>query len=242
MENIALFILLAILAEVLGTIGGFGSSLFFIPIANYFLDFHSVLGITALFHVSSNLTKIYFFKQGVDKKIVLYLGVPAVLFVIIGAWTSKYIDTKWLEIGLSFFLISISLFFIVFKNIQFNATKINTMGGGILSGFVAGIIGTGGAIRGMVLASYNLSIETFIATSALIDLFIDASRSIVYTYHGYVHLHDLYLIPILFVVSIIGTYIGKLILNKISKEQFKTMVLTLVLLTGISSLFKFFID
>ena len=58
LENLPFFILLAFIAEILGTVGGFGSSLFFVPIASYFLDFHSVLGITALFHVSSNLAKI----------------------------------------------------------------------------------------------------------------------------------------------------------------------------------------
>jgi uncharacterized membrane protein YfcA len=62
LENLYLFILLALLAEIAGTVGGFGSSLFFVPIASYFLDFHSVLGITALFHVSSNLSKIAFFR------------------------------------------------------------------------------------------------------------------------------------------------------------------------------------
>jgi uncharacterized membrane protein YfcA len=56
LEHLPLFILLSLIVEVLGTIGGFGSSLFFVPIASYFLDFHSVLGITALFHVLSNLT------------------------------------------------------------------------------------------------------------------------------------------------------------------------------------------
>jgi uncharacterized membrane protein YfcA len=86
LENLPLFILLALLAEILGTVGGFGSSLFFVPIASYFLDFHSVLGITALFHVSSNLTKIAFFRKGFDKKLVISIGIPAVVFVIAGAF------------------------------------------------------------------------------------------------------------------------------------------------------------
>ena len=58
-----IFIILSILAEILGTIGGFGSSVFFVPIANMFFDFQSVLGITALYHLSSNVTKIAFFKK-----------------------------------------------------------------------------------------------------------------------------------------------------------------------------------
>ncbi|MBY0433276.1 MAG: hypothetical protein K2U26_04110, partial [Cyclobacteriaceae bacterium] len=74
LDNLPLFILLALLAEILGTVGGFGSSLFFIPIASYFLDFHSVLGITALFHVTSNISKIFLFKKGVDKRLIVQLG------------------------------------------------------------------------------------------------------------------------------------------------------------------------
>lgn len=238
MENLFLFILLALLAEILGTVGGFGSSLFFVPIASYFLDFHSVLGITALFHVSSNLTKIAFFRNGFDKKLVIFIGAPAVLFVIAGAFISKIIETKILEIALGLFLIVVSLVFLNFKKLAVKPTSSNSIIGGIFSGFIAGLLGTGGAIRGITLAAYNLKIEVFIATSAIIDLGIDASRSVVYYLNGYVHKDDLYLIPILLVVSIVGTFIGKKILTRISEKQFKSIVLVLVLAIGIVTFSK----
>lgn len=232
----------ALLAEILGTIGGFGSSLFFIPIASYFLDFHSVLGVTAIFHVSSNIIKIILFRKGYDKKLLFSIGIPAVLFVILGAFLSKFIETKFLEILLSVFLIGISLFFLFFKNIVVAPTLKNSIFGGSLSGLVAGLLGTGGAIRGMTLAAFNLKTEVFIATSAIIDLGIDASRSVVYALNGYVHQDDLYLIPILFLVSLVGTLIGKKILTKISEKQFKSVVLIFVLITGIITLTKIIIS
>jgi uncharacterized protein len=238
LENLLLFILLALIAEILGTVGGFGSSLFFVPIASYFLDFHSVLGITALFHVSSNLAKIAFFRKGFDKKLVISIGIPAVTFVIVGAFLSKFIETKILEISLAIFLIAVSLVFLIFKEITVKPTLSNSIMGGTFSGLIAGLLGTGGAIRGITLAAYNLRMDVFIATSAIIDLAIDSSRSIVYSLNGYVHKHDLYLIPILLVVSILGTFIGKKILTKISEEQFKSIVLILVLITGIVTLSK----
>jgi hypothetical protein len=43
------FIIFALLVEIPGTVGGFGSSVFFVPIANFFFDFNSVLAIMALF-------------------------------------------------------------------------------------------------------------------------------------------------------------------------------------------------
>lgn len=240
MDNIALFICLALLAEILGTIGGFGSSLFFIPIASYFFDFQSVLGITALFHVSSNLSKIYLFRNGIDKKLIITIGIPAMIFVIIGAFLSKVIDTKLLEIIMSVFLILTSLFFLWKPTFSIDPSTKNSVIGGSLSGIAAGMIGTGGAIRGITLASFNLETEIFIATSAMIDLGIDSSRAIVYSFNGYVHFHDLYLIPILLIVSLIGTYLGKIILSKFSKEQFKFTILILILITGIITLFKSF--
>ena len=238
-ELLLIFILLAFAAEILGTIGGFGSSLFFVPVAGFFFDFHTVLGITALFHVSSNIVKIIFFRKGFDKKIVLFIGVPAVLFVIAGAWLSKLIDTTVLEISLGLFLIVVSLLFLLLKNPVLKPTIANSIGGGIFSGFAAGLLGTGGAIRGITLASYNLKMEVFIATSAIIDLGIDSSRSVVYWLNGYIHPQELYIIPLLLVASIAGTYTGKKILSHVSEQQFKSFVLLMVLATGVITVVKF---
>lgn len=228
-----IFIILSILAEVLGTVGGFGSSVFFVPMASYFMDFQSVLGITALFHLSSNITKIGFFRKGFDKTLMLYLGIPAVLFVTIGAFLSKYANPKYLTLILGVFLVAFGLLFIINKTLKVEASKQNAFIGGSLSGLFAGLLGTGGAIRGATMTAFNLNKEKFIATSAIIDLGIDLSRSIIYTYNGYVHKHDLYLIPILIVVSIVGTYLGKKILDKITQEQFKRFVLFLLVGIGL---------
>ena len=236
MHYLPLFILLALIAEILGTVGGFGSSMFFVPIAGYFFDFHSVLGITALFHLSSNVSKIALFRKGFDKKLVLKIGIPAVLFVIAGAFLSRFVNASLLQIILSAFLIILSLLLMIYKKLQLKPTTANSITGGALSGITAGLLGTGGAIRGLTLAAFNLDKERFIATSAIIDLGIDLSRSIVYFSNGYMHKHDYYLIPILLVVGILGTLIGKKLLSRFSETQFKYAVLILVLVTGIVTL------
>lgn len=237
-ETIILFLLLALVAEVLGTVGGFGSSLFFVPLAGYFLDFHSVLGITGVFHVASNLSKIILFKKGVDKKLLLTMGIPALIFVGLGALLSKFINVSVAELIMACFLIILSSTLLI-KEITIKPTLTNSISGGILSGFLAGLIGTGGAIRGLTLTAFNLEQQAFIATSAIIDLGVDGTRSIIYAFNGYVHLHDLYLILLLFIVSFIGTWIGKILLNHVSEKIFKRIVLSLILITGIIGLIKF---
>lgn len=233
-----IFIILSLIAEILGTIGGFGSSVFFVPIANFFFDFQSVLGITALYHLSSNVSKIVLFKKGLDKKIVVSLGIPAILFVSLGAYFSQYFNPKVLTYVLGFFLIILSLLFLIFKQLKVKPKTKNAIIGGALSGLSAGLLGTGGAIRGITLAAFKMDKNKFIATSAVIDLGVDFSRTIVYYFNGYMHKHDLYLVPILIMVSIFGTWIGKKILDKVSQKQFRGFVLVLILIVGVISVFS----
>ena len=231
-----IFLILALLAEIIGTIGGFGSSVFFVPVANFYFDFYSVLGLTALFHLSSNLSKLMLFKKGIDKKLAINLGIPAVAFVVIGSFASRYLDSDILQLVLSLFLISFSLLFLIKKELALKATAKNALIGGSLSGFSAGLLGTGGAIRGLTMAAFNLEKSIFIATSALIDMAIDLSRAVVYWVNGYIHNHDLIYIPFLLLIGFLGSWIGKKILLYIPQPVFRKISLFLILLIGLISL------
>ncbi|MCB0517193.1 MAG: sulfite exporter TauE/SafE family protein [Chitinophagales bacterium] len=241
MNNISyIFLLLSLVAEILGTIGGFGSSVFFVPIANFYFDFQSVLGLTAIYHLSSNISKIFLFKQGLDKTLLINIGIPSVLFVIIGGLLTKYVNNLYLEIALGVFLIVLSLIFLLKKDLIIPPNRKNAVIGGALSGFSAGLLGTGGAIRGLTMAAFNLEKSAFIATSAFIDFMIDFSRTFVYFFNGFIHQHDLIYVPFLFVIGFVGTAIGKKILQYIPQNKFKTISLGLILLIGIITLTKVF--
>lgn len=232
------FLLLALLAEIIGTVGGFGSSVFFVPLGNFYFDFHSVLGLTAMFHLSSNLSKIYFFKKGLNKFLILYLGIPSILFVILGGFLTKYANTLILEIALGIFLLALSLLFLIKRNIIVLPNKRNSIIGGALSGFSAGLLGTGGAIRGLTMNAFHMNKSIFIATSAFIDLMIDLSRTVVYYENGYIHKHDLIYVPFLFAIGLIGTLIGKKILHYVPQTKFRNLSLIFILIIGVTTLAK----
>lgn len=228
-----IFFLLALLAEIVGTISGFGSSILFVPLASLVVDFKVVLGITAVFHVFSNLSKIYLFQKGIDKQIALKLGIPAVLFVTLGAWLTNYIPQKEIELGMNFIIFSIALYMMSGHHKRIKESNTNLYLGGTLSGFFAGLIGTGGAIRGITLAAFNLEKDAFIATSAIIDMGVDVSRAGVYIASGYFQREHVILIPFLIIISIAGSYAGKRILNYIPEKTFQYIVLGVILLTSL---------
>jgi uncharacterized membrane protein YfcA len=239
MKEYSLFLVLALISEIIGTVSGFGSSILFVPIASIFFDFKSVLGITAVFHVFSNLSKIALFKKGIKKDIALKLGIPAVIFVIIGAYITTFLPTKSIELAMNVILVFLSIYLLVNFNKTVKQSNTNLYLGGVASGFIAGIAGTGGAIRGITLSAFHLPKEIFIATSALIDLGVDFSRAIVYVGSGYFKNEHIVLIPFLVGVSILGSYIGKLLLKKTSETLFRYIVLGLIVSTSIFQLAKY---
>ncbi len=234
----SVFLLLALGAEILGTIGGFGSSVFFVPVGNFYFDFYSVLGLTAIFHLSSNLSKIFLFKKGLDKQLLINIGIPSVIFVVIGGFLSNVFQTEYLEITLGIFLIGLSLLFLINNQLSIAPNKRNAIIGGSFSGFSAGLLGTGGAIRGLTMAAFNLEKSVFIATSAFIDFMIDFSRTFVYYYNGYIHAHDLKYVPFLLLIGLLGSWMGKKILHYIPQSKFRNLSLTLILSIGVATILK----
>jgi uncharacterized membrane protein YfcA len=234
----ATFLLLALLAEVAGTVGGFGSSVFFVPIANFYFDFHSVLGITVLFHLSSNVSKLGMFRGGIDRGLLLRLGVPSMLFAVLGGLASAWLLTYWLEAILAAFLLGFSGWMLLRPRWRLAPTTGNAVLGGALSGGMAGLVGTGGAVRGMTLAAFDLRKDVFVATSAAIDLAIDLSRAAVYARNGYIHPDDMAWIPLLAVVAVTGTWLGRLILRRMPQVLFRRTALLLVFTIGLVTLYQ----
>lgn len=239
-ENYSLFIFLALISEIIGTVSGFGSSILFVPIASLFFDFKTVLGITAVFHVFSNLSKIALFRNGINRQVAIKLGVPAVLFVIIGALLTTIIPVEELTVIMDIILVLLAVYLMANFNTTVKQTNQNLYAGGIASGFLAGIAGTGGAIRGITLAAFGLPKDVFIATSALIDLGVDSSRAIIYIFNGYFAASLIILIPFLVGISIAGTWLGKIILNYTSEKVFRYLVLAVVIITSGFQLAKYF--
>jgi uncharacterized membrane protein YfcA len=230
------FFVLAFFSEVAGTVAGFGSSVFFVPLAGFFFDFHQVLALTSILHVFSNAAKLILFRSHIQWRLLLLLGIPSTICVIIGAYLSASLEFKFTELILGLFLIGFSLFFLLRPKAKISPGPVNAITAGGVAGFLAGVIGTGGAIRGLALGAFDLEKNVFVATSAAIDSGVDFSRMIVYLRSGFLAAETYWFIPILLVVAFAGSYCGRLLLNRIEQKSFRKIVLALVLLIGLVTL------
>lgn len=235
-----LFLLLLFLAEMLGTLGGFGSSLFMIPLAGIFYPFHQVLLITAFLHVISNLSKIALFRQGLNRFLLLYMGLPSVVGVLGGALLAGGMNDRLASLLLGMFLTSFSLIMLGFPTWKLKANEHSAMLTGGTAGFTAGLLGTGGTIRGLGLTAFGLDKASFVATSAAIDLGVDGSRLAVYWLESSLPPYFWQELPWMILVSFLGTLAGRTLLHRVSQDQFRQIILLLILGAGLWSLYGFF--
>jgi len=223
-----LFFLVAFLSIIIGTVAGFGTSTIFLPVALFFVDFKTALVLVAITHLSANLGATTFFRHGLDKRLILLFGVPSIFITIIGAYMVTYVPQNILIIILGIFLLSFSILFLMRPNIKVPASETNIIIGGALSGFLQGLLGIGGPLRGAFLISYDLDMFKYIATLAAIAVIIDLTRIPIYLTNNLLEPQYYIYIPILVVLGITGSYIGKIIVVFIPQDAFKKVVLVAI--------------
>lgn len=220
-----LFFVSAFVSALVGTAVGFGSSTVFMPLALFFLDFRTALVLVALSHIFSNASRLVFFHRGVDRRMLVLLGAPSLLATVAGAALVAHVSQSLFKLLLGVFLVVFSLFSFTGHVVRVRPTKSNEIVGGFLSGFLAGLIGTGGALRAAFLTSFGMKKNAYIATASAIAIGNDVTRVPVYMAGGFLGQQYYWYIPVLFVLAIAGSYTGKKVVEKIPQRRFRSLVL-----------------
>jgi uncharacterized membrane protein YfcA len=225
-------------AAVAATLAGFGSSILLIPVAILFMDLKTAVFFVAVFHLFNNLFKIRLFWRSIDFKIFLLFGIPSILMAFTGALLISFVPLDVVKNVLGVFLIVYAVYSFAKPEFGLRKSKPTAVVGGSLSGFLAGLIGLGGAIRGAFLTAFNLPKEVYVATSAMIAVVIDTTRVPTYLVTNTVQDYSYYvLLPFLCVMAYFGVRTGKILLKKIDQDTFRRIVSLALFAAGAKILF-----
>jgi uncharacterized membrane protein YfcA len=235
----SVFLLSAYGAAVVATIAGFGSSTVLIPVAMFFMDLKSAVFLVACFHLFSNVFKIRLFFKEIDFRIFWIFGIPSIIFAFLGAQSIAMLPVATLKKAVAVFLILFIASSFFKPALKVGSRPGNAVIGGSLSGFLAGLIGMGGAIRSMFLLTFNLPKEVYVATGAMIAFVIDLTRIPTYLWTGIVHDQTYYyLLPLMVAVAYLGVKTGKALLGKLDQEAFRRVVLAALFVISLKLLFS----
>ena len=226
----------AFLGSAIATWTGFGAATILTPVIAAFLEIRQTVLVVAIYHGIHNLVKVVTFRRGVVWRVAALFGIGAVIFSLIGGLLSSIAPASWLKLILGVFLILDGVFgFLEGPRDRQNAPgAVRAITGGAVSGFAAGIIGTGGAVRALFLHRFLHGKEDYVATSALIALVIDVSRVPIYLtqYPTAVtgHLAPITLTTV--AAGFLGVIFARRFLQSVSITRFRRVLLVALVVSG----------
>lgn len=239
MTTIAFFVI-AFVAAAVASVAGFGSATMTIPFLSWIIGFKQAIILIAFFHGFSNLFKLIQLRQAVNVRLMLWYGIPTVITAVVGAYLLEIVAPKAVGLGIGIFLILFALYTFINPSQSLPEREYVLVTGGLISGFTAGLIGLGGAIRSAFLISTNIRKEMYIATSASIALCTDIARCTTYVIRGSLDSQYYWFIPVLFIIGYAGTRLGVRLLRWLPELAVKRIVLLVLLLVSISFILNYF--
>jgi uncharacterized membrane protein YfcA len=228
---------MVIIASGIGTLTGFGTSTIMVPVMLLFYSVPQTLFFVGIIHFFGNVWKLLLFRKGVRWRLILSFGIPGIVATYLGASLVFNVSALVLSRILGSFLILYVIYLFAKGSFKVKANLVFGACGGALSGFLAGVFGIGGAVRGLFLTAFDLPKAVYISTAGAIALFIDATRLTTYFSKG-ARLPTLLLygLPLFIPASFLGAAIAKRIVDKIPQQHFRKIVAIFLLLMGIKLL------
>ncbi len=236
-ETLGVFLVCAFAAEVIGTMAGFGAATILTPIASFFMPIKTAVAVVAGFHLFGNASRLCFFGRHIQWRVAAQFGIPAVALSFVGAQAAAWLPAHQMRILLGGFLVLYALL----ETLGVTAARVPdrpaTLAiGGMVSGGIAGLIGTGGAVRSVCLLAFGLPKESYLGTSALIALVVDATRLPVYVTQQFIPPSLMPVMVVLIGVAFCGAWLGQRLVRRVSPVGFKRFVLVMLGVMGMKLL------
>ncbi|MFM8596060.1 MAG: TSUP family transporter [Flavobacteriales bacterium] len=218
---------------------GFGLNTILVPIFLWYVEPTLAVFFAGLVHLSNNVLKVGLTARKIDWSLFKSFGIPALIGAALGASLLVQVGGSFHEFlkpifGVLFMLFAILEFF-NWRFARFSSVQLNL--GGFLSGFFGGFSGHQGALRAIFLSQLKLDRLLFVATTALISLFVDLTRIGFYMQNPKIWASIQWdLMGLTTVAAFLGTLVGRYLLPQI-KNQFFDLLFGLALFSlGLSML------
>jgi len=234
-ELILFTLLITFIASVVSFITGFGLSTIMISSLVMVLPVVPVVMLVGVIHWVHNLWKFLLYRNKVNRNIVIFFGIPALVMSYIGAVLFTHSTYDFLHRLLGLFLMVYVLIVFIRPSLRLKPSKETLIGGGLVTGFFAGLFGIRGVIRSTTLSSFDLPKKEYIATTGFIGLIVDSMRLATYWQQGSFVFDERWRIALLplIIVSFLGALIGRYIVSFIPQKKFRSVVLAFIFIIGL---------
>lgn len=224
----------SILAWIVSTIGAGGSAMMMVPIVLLLVGAKAVPQILTLNSLVSIPYRLVLFIKHVDWSIIKWSAPGSIIGAFLGAYTFTITEPEIILLLLGIFLILYSMQDALLQNsISFEAKNWYFFPALLVATFISGLVGSVGPVLNVLYLQKNISKEAIIGTKSFDGFISNAVKLTTYSYFGSMSQEIWTYGLIAGAGGIVGITIGKKVLNKLTYEQFKKIVLFLMFVSGV---------
>jgi uncharacterized membrane protein YfcA len=226
---------IAFFAGSVGAVAGFGIGSILTPLLATQLGMKFAVAAVTIPHIAGSTVRFWTLRHRVNPRVLLTFGLMSVIGGVSGAFAHAYWNSHLLTIVLAIVLIvtgAASLF-----GFHYHFRGAAAQAGGVISGFLGGLVGNQGPVRSAAMLGFELSKEEFVATSVAIGMVVDIARLPVYFWsQGQVIAKQWPIVLMMAICVIAGTLLGRVMLGRVPEDHFKKMIAALIFALGVALL------
>ncbi|HET8577719.1 MAG TPA: sulfite exporter TauE/SafE family protein [Methylomirabilota bacterium] len=226
----------AIVASTVGGVAGFGAGVIMIPLIAWIMGVKATVPVLTVAMLMGNGARVWFSRREIEGRVVVAFLAGAIPTGILGAMLYARIEGPWISRILGVFLLSAVPLrrLLVAHDVRVRLPHFPAIGAAF--GFLSSLVGSTGPVMSPFFLGYGLTRGAFIATDALCTVGMYIPRGVVF------QRYNLMTEPIVGVglyigaVMILGAWLGRRILDRLTERTFLRIVETLIVLAGLQFL------
>jgi len=220
------------LAAAISGAAGFGGALLLLPLLTKVLGVTLAIPVLTVAQIIGNLSRVWFGFNQINWKYVNIFILGAIPMAVLGAFSfinaPKELITRIVGLTIVAF---VALKY--FKIVKFQPNNKTMLIGGCIVGLISGLVGSAGPIGAALFLSLGLPPVSYIASEAVTAVAMHVTKIVIYQKYLDIGLRGLEIGLFIGIAMILGTWVGKKIIEKLPRVIFVKFVGILLLLIGL---------
>jgi len=232
--KIAAVILASFVGFTVSGVVGMGGGLVALPVLIWVLGVKEAIPLLSIAQFIGSVSRAYVHRDTIDWKVVAYFAVGSVPIALIASFIFVFINSTVIVRVLGGLLILMVIYSRLPIWRSFHMPLRGFIPVGSATGFISGLFGIPGPFATVFYLSYGLGAGAYVGTSSVGYGLIQLPKLLVFGIDGLFTIQSVSIGLGLGIISVLGAYLGKMILGRIPERIFTALITIILMTSGIS--------
>lgn len=223
----------AFVAAILAAVTGFGGAAVLLPVLVATFGMREAIPILTVAQLVGNGSRVWFNRKELDRRIVGWFALGGVPMAFIGGVLFAKAPLTTLTRLLGIFLIIVVIWRHARPNATWRPSQRAFVGIGAGASFLSALLGSVGPLMAPFFLAYGLVKGAYIGTEALCTVTMHVTKLIAYRSAAVLPLHAVLVGLVLAPIMVVGSFIGKRIVERLPETVFIWLVEATLVVAGV---------